>query len=271
MIMRKISAKSIASIFIFVFVISLVGCIPERYTEEEEAMLNEKGKEAVSAWFEANEPTATFSDPSVHYDNNEYGLSDAFYGEYTLKGDTHYYFYVISEDKMYSDKYMDIASETCAAFYADGLGIKNYESEFKNELVLPINYEAWYDRSGKGEMRTAEVSDVFGYLPYELEEKDIGDYLKKEFDFSDTYNRTWIKYVSDVDHIDKGDINIDFLKAHPYIHRFDIRCKNSDDYYYVAITNKEVDGKSKKVLQIVSYKKGDDGIFAKDREWIYDI
>ena len=269
--MRMISGKRTATVLVFILIFSLVGCIPKRFTEEEEEMLNEKGKEAVEAWFSENEPTATFSDPSVYYDSNEYGLSDAFYGEYTLNGDTHDYLYVMSEDKMYSDKYMDIASETSAAFYAEGLGIEDYESDYINELMLPVDYEAWYDRSGKGEMKTMQVSDVFSCLPYDLEEKDIEDYLKKEFDFSDTYNRTWIKYISDVDHIDKDDINIDFLRAHPYIHQFDIRCKNSDDYYYVTITNKEIDGKKKKVIKIVSHKKDEDGIFVTDEEWIYDF
>ena len=243
-IFKLINRKHIAAILIFTMLISLTGCVPQWYTEEEYIEMTTDGNEAVAKWFAENEPTATFSDASVYKDSINYGLSDVFLGEYTLNGETYKYMYVKDADKMYSDRLIEYASQTVARKYADGLGLENYTSVYSNPFTLNIDYTSYYDKKGEGDMKTEKVSHYFGYFLYDKTEEDFDKGIDSILQNKSLYNFTSITYRLDRDHISMEDVNYKFVKDHPYVYDFNIYNK---DYTEVVLINMSIDSDEKDV------------------------
>ena len=269
MILKQDYKKLISAVLIFVLLISLSGCIPHWYTEEEEKDMNYKGNVAVAEWFAANEPTATYSDAEVYHDMHNYGLSDVFFGEYTLNGETYKYMYVMDSDEMYSTRLIDYASETTARLYAEGLGIQGHIEECKAHYEHKIEYNSYFDKGGKGVMETEKVFEYFPYLHYNSTEHAIDKNMESVLRRRADYNNTKLVYVLDKD-IRFTDINIDYAIAHPYIYTIEIYNNQRTKKIYSIIS---VDSETKKRTMHVSYlsRSNVTDNFEKKLDYKYDL
>ena len=267
--MKNSIKRKLSFILIYTLLFPLTACIPHYYTEEEEEYLEKKGDTVVSEWFKNHEPTATYSDPMLNYDYNTYGLSDVYYGSYTIDGETYSYVYVSGSDEMYSDRLLELASETAARKYAEGLGISYIESEFSDSLMIPIKYTAIYDK-GNGQI-LEEAEDCFAALPYDMKEDEIDDYLDEIFNNSSITSNSLIKYTCADAHINKNMIDLDFIRTHKFINRLAFTNKTKDESIYVYITRDYQDPNKKEILRMTFSIKDEDDVFKKIATWDFDL
>ena len=274
--------KAISVILIFVMLLSLTACIPQRYSDDEYNDLSRKGRTAVSKWLKDNEPDAVLKDIQFSHGTNSsnFGISDAVSGTYELNGKEVKFVYVLSDHKMYVDTFYDIASVTTADMYAEGFGFTDYatvsDAYGSLDFVIPCKeyYEDTNNPQGKtlSDMQCADYEEYYDCLPYELTEAEIPDYLEETFKEYHRFSSNNLTYYIDTKSLHQSSFDLHYLKEHPYISTFYFHYDNDDYFFTVDIdTVEQSDYKGLTCDKVISVTKVNNKNTSGNSTYYYDF
>ena len=243
--------KTISVILIFVMLLSLTACIPQRYSQDEYNDLESKGRAAVEKWLKDNEPDAVLKDLNVSRGTNtgNFGISDDIHGTYELNGKEVDFVYVLSDSKMYVDTFYEIASVSVADMYAKGLGFDEYAtmSDSYGRIGFAIPCTEYFEDSNnpKGrtlaDMNSEGIEQYYDCLPYELTEAEIPDFLEEATKEYHRFSSNELAYYIDTKTLHQSSFNLKYLQEHPFINSFVFHYDNVDYYFDIDIDTVEQD------------------------------
>ena len=262
-----------AALLIIAMLCSLTSCMPKWYTDEDIAKFEKDGKAEVTRWLEKNIPDAKLDKGSIRISYDSFGLDDIVYGKYELDGEVKNFMYVRGSKDMYTDEMYHTASEAVAEMYAEGFGLKNYkikDSEDSYDVTFYVEYKKYADKKGDGNFEVSDEDSFFKYLPYDLTEDDLEDYLETESKRCGRFHGSGCKYILDTDKITVQKSTLKYLRDHPFFDSFEIYNRKMDEMIMLKVeSNKEND--APETVEIWYYSSRSSYATASDGEPVYRL
>lgn len=221
----------IAALLIIVMLLSLTSCMPQWYTDADIAKFEREGKIEVSKWLEKNIPDAELDESSVTISYDAFGLDDLVFGEYVLDGDTKSFMFVRGSEGMYTNEMYHTADDAVAEMYAKGFGLKNYSikhTEDSYDVSFYVEYKKYADKKGDGNFEVSDENGFYRYLPYDLTEDELEDFLETESKRCGRFHGSGCEYVLDTDTLTVQYSALQYLRDHPFFDSFEIYNKKMD-------------------------------------------
>lgn len=258
----------IAALLVIAMLLSLAGCMPKWYTDEDIAKFEKEGKAEVTRWLEKNIPDARLDKGSISISYDSFGLDDIVYGKYELDGEVKNFMFVRGSEDMYTDEMYHTASEAVAEMYAEGFGLKNYkikDSEDSYDVTFYVEYKKYADKKGDGNFEVSDENGFYRYLPYDLTEDELEDYLETESKRCGRFHGSGCKYILDTDKITVQKSALKYLRDHPFFDSFEIYNRKMDEMIMLKVEpNREHD--APETVEIWYYYKKTSTATASDGE-----
>ncbi len=233
-----INNKLISAVLIILMLLSLTSCMPQWYTDADIAKFEREGKAEVTKWLEKNIPGASLDEASIKVSYDPFGVDDIVYGEYELNGETIKFMFVRGSEGMYTDAMYHTATEAVAKMYAEGFGLENYRVDYKDDyknVSFYVEYKKYADKKGDGNFEVSDENSFFEYVPYDLTEDELNDFLENESKRCNRYHGSGIDYVIDSDELKATPEMIKYLRDHPFFDSFDIYNKTMDSSIHLTV------------------------------------